>query len=160
MRVKGIIAEDFSNYKLPSMFISAVSCDWKCCVEAGIDISICQNSALSSFPTYEIDDIDIFNMFIKNPITKAVVIGGLEPMLQFNEIVHLLDIFRSNGSDAIFVIYTGYYPEEISEKIELLRGKNVIMKYGRFIPNLQDGSVFDELLGITLASWNQFSELI
>ena len=111
------------------MFISTAKCDWKCCKEAGMDISICQNAALAQSPTHEIDDMDIFNMYTKDPITKAVVIGGLEPMLQFDEVYHLLEIFRSNGVNDDFVIYTGYYPKEIPREIKLLRGKNVIVKY-------------------------------
>lgn len=160
MKVKGIIAEDFSNFKIPSMFISTAKCDWKCCVEAGMDVSICQNAALSSSPTHNIDDLDIFKMYIQNPITKAVILGGLEPMLQFDEVLHLLDIFRKNGCEDVFVIYTGYYPEEIPEKIEQLRGQNVIMKYGRFVPSLTQNPHFDKLLGVTLATDNQFAEAI
>lgn len=155
MRVKGIVAEDFCNFKVPSMFISTAECDWKCCIEAGLDISVCQNAALSSSPTHEINDGAIYEMYRQNPITKAVVLGGLEPMLQFDEAVHLLDIFRQNGCHDPFVIYTGYYPEEISEKIERLHGRNVIVKYGRFIPDAM--SRYDDLLGITLASDNQFA---
>lgn len=160
MKVKGIIAEDFSNFKVPSMFISTAKCDWKCCVEAGVDISTCQNAALSSSPTHDIDDFDIFRLYIQNPITEAVVLGGLEPMLQLDEVLHLLDIFRKNDCNDVFVIYTGYYPEEIPEKIEQLRNKNVIVKYGRFVPSLTKYPRFDEVLGVTLVSSNQFAEII
>jgi len=125
-----------------------------------MDISTCQNAALSSSPIHEIDDLDIFKMYIQNPITKAVVLGGLEPMLQFDEVLHLLDIFRKNGCEDVFVIYTGYYPEEIPEKVEQLRGRNVIVKYGRFVPSLTQYPHFDKLLGVTLATDNQFAEEI
>ena len=97
-------------------------------------------------------------MYYQNPITKAVILGGLEPMLQFDELLHLLDIFREYDCNDVFVIYTGYYPEEIPEKIDQLRGRNVIVKYGRFIP--YGKSRFDEVLGITLASDNQFAEAL
>lgn len=156
MRVKGITAEDFCNFKRPSMFIASAKCNWKCCKEANIDISVCQNSELALAPTHEIDNVDIFKMYINNPITKAVVIGGLEPMLQFEEMVELIDIFRKNGCDDVFVIYTGYYPNEIPKACtDLLAGKNVIVKYGRYIP--QSKPRFDEVLGVTLASENQFA---
>jgi len=159
MKVKGIIAEDFCNFKKPAMFIASSKCNWKCCKEAGIDISECQNSELASSPTHEIDDIDIFRMYDSNPITKAVVIGGLEPMLQFEEVVELIDIFRRLGCYDDFVIYTGYYPDEIPEAcMNRLADKNVIVKYGRYIPNRK--SKFDEVLGVTLASDNQFAEVV
>lgn len=156
MRVKGIVAEDFCNFKVPSMFISTAECDWKCCVEAGLDISVCQNAGLSSAPTHDVNNRDIYEMYIRNPITKAVVIGGLEPILQFSEVFHLLGVFRTNGCNDPFVIYTGYYPEEIPEHLEWIRGKNVIVKFGRYIPNAEPQ--FCELLGVTLASGNQFAE--
>ena len=38
MRVKGIIEEDFVNYKVPSMFINTCFCDFKCCTELGLDV--------------------------------------------------------------------------------------------------------------------------
>lgn len=156
MKVKGIVAEDFCNFKVPSMFIISSVCDWKCCTEAGLDISVCQNSPLVSQPTHEIDNLDIYEMYSHDPISKAIVIGGLEPMLQFSEIFHLIGVFRTNGCDDPFVIYTGYYPEEIPDKLEQLRGQNVIVKFGRYIPNVKPR--FDELLGITLASDNQFAK--
>ena len=40
MRVKGIIEEDFVNYKVPSMFINTCFCDFKCCTELGLDLSL------------------------------------------------------------------------------------------------------------------------
>lgn len=156
MKVKGIVAEDFCNFKVPSMFIINSVCDWKCCTEAGLDISVCQNAPLVSQPTHEIDDLDICGMYSMNPITKAIVVGGLEPMLQFDEVLHLLHVLRRLYCKDPFVIYTGYYPEEIPDKLEQLRGQNVIVKFGRYIPNVQPR--FDELLGITLASDNQFAE--
>ena len=158
MKVKGIVAEDFCNYKVPSMFIISSVCDWKCCIEAGLDISVCQNASLISQPVYKIDDGAIYEFYRRNPITQAVVIGGLEPMLQFDEVLHLLNFFRSSYCKDPFVIYTGYLPEEIPEKIEQLRGRNVIVKFGRFIPNSK--SRHDELLGVTLASENQFAQFV
>ena len=37
MRVKGIVEEDFINYKVSSMFINTCFCDFKCCEELGLD---------------------------------------------------------------------------------------------------------------------------
>ena len=159
MKVKGITEEDFINYKLPSMFISTCFCDWKCCMEAGVEIEVCQNEPLSQAPSIEIDDEIIYRKFISNPITKAVVIGGLEPMIQINEILELIKIFRLHGENCPFVIYTGYYPNEIPKPLdELKHYQNIIVKFGRYVPNSQ--SIYDEVLGVNLASSNQYTEVI
>lgn len=156
MRVKNIIVEDFCNYKLPSMFIVSSECDFKCCTEAGCGIELCQNSSIISLPIKNIDDEYIYRRFIDNKITKAVVIGGLEPMLQIDEVIHLLSVFRDHRDNHDFVIYTGYYPNEIKNEIhKLCYYDNVIIKFGRYIPNKP--SCFDDILGITLASNNQFA---
>lgn len=53
------------------------------------------------------------------------------------------------------MIYTGYYVEEIdAETLAYLVKNDVILKCGRFIPNRK--SKFDVVLGITLASDNQY----
>lgn len=159
MRVKGITLEDFVNYKLPSMFISTCYCDWKCCTEAGVDIGVCQNAPLAQAEIKDIDNEIIYRQFASNPITKAVCIGGLEPMIQINEVLELIDTFRKHGEDCPFVIYTGYLPNEIPKPLEQLKQyKNIIVKFGRFIPNSQ--SKYDEVLGVTLVSSNQYAEVI
>lgn len=159
MRVKAIVAEDFVNYKLPSMFITTCFCDWKCCNELGLDVGVCQNAPLAQFKNKEIDNQIIYEQFAKNPITKAVVIGGLEPMIQINEVIDLINLFRTNGENCPFVIYTGYYPNEIPKPLdEIKKYSNIIIKFGRFIPN-QD-SHYDEVLGINLASNNQYAQQI
>lgn len=159
MRVKAIIQEDFINYKLPSMFISTCFCDWKCCIERNLDIGVCQNAPLVQADTKDIDNQTIYFQYATNPITKAVVIGGLEPMIQINEVEELIKLFRKNGENCPFVIYTGYYPNEIPKPLETLKHyQNIIIKFGRFIPN--DQSRYDEVLGVTLASSNQYAEVI
>lgn len=159
MRVKAIIAEDFINYKLPSMFIATCFCDWKCCTELGLDIGVCQNAPLAQSDNIDIPDQTIYEQFVNNQITKAVVVGGMEPIIQINEVIDLINLFRSQGEDCPFVIYTGYYPNEIPEQLERLKQyKNIIVKFGRYIPNSQ--SKYDEVLGVTLASSNQYAEII
>lgn len=159
MRVKAIVTEDFINYKLPSMFISTCFCDYKCCTELGLDTGVCQNAPLAQSDNIDIPDQTIYEQFINNPITKAVVIGGLEPMIQINEVVDLIKLFRNQGEDCPFIIYTGYYPNEIPEPLNRLKQyKNIIVKFGRFIPDSQ--SKYDGVLGITLASSNQYAEVI
>ena len=159
MRVKAIVAEDFINYKLPSMFISTCFCDFKCCKELGLDIGMCQNAPLAQLDDINISDQTIYEQFINNPITKAVVVGGMEPIIQINEVIDLINLFRNQGEDCPFIVYTGYYPNEIPEPLERLKQyKNIIIKFGRFIPNSQ--SKYDEVLGVTLASSNQYAEVI
>lgn len=159
MHIKNIATEDFVNYKLPSMFISTCFCNWKCCTEQNLDASICQNSALSQAEIINLPDEYIYKQFVDNPITKAVVIGGLEPFIQANEVIPLIDYFRKNGVESPFIIYTGYYPSEISKEIEMLKQyKNIIIKFGRYVPNQTPH--YDEVLGVELVSDNQYAEVI
>ena len=159
MRVKAIIEEDFINYKLPSMFISTCFCDYKCCTELGLDTGVCQNAPLAQSENIDIPDQTIYEHFVNNPITKAVVIGGLEPMIQINEVINLINLFRIQGETCPFIIYTGYYPNEIPEPLKRLKQyKNIIVKFGRYIPKSQ--SVYNEILGVVLSSSNQFAEII
>ena len=160
MRVKNIIDEDFVNYRKPSMFISSVSCNGKCCTEAGIPFSVCQNDEWRKAPVIDIDDKEIAQRYKDNKITKAIVIGGLEPFEQFFEMYKLILTLRVDFeiNDDV-VIYTGYNKEEVKEFIEELACfDNIIVKFGRFVPN--DEKRFDDVLGITLASKNQYAEKI
>lgn len=161
IRLRGVAVEDFINYKKPSMFLITSSCDFKCCIEAGISTDICQNEPLIKNTTIDEYDIDtIIKIYLGNPITKAIVFGGLEPMLQFEEVRLFIDKLRSEYHcfDPV-VIYTGYRPEEIITQLNCLQKyDNIICKFGRYIPNSKP--IYDEVLGITLASDNQFAEKI
>ena len=159
MIIKGIQEDDFINYKKPSMFIGTSMCDWKCCNEQCLDKNICQNSSLANSKTIDISADEIYRRYINNPITKSVVIGGLEPILQFSEVLDLIYTFRNNGCFDDFVIYTGYYPSEIQSQIDKLKPLgNIIIKFGRYIPN--HNPHYDNVLGIYLASDNQYGEMI
>lgn len=159
MRIKNLMVEDFVNYKKPSLFIGTCFCDWKCCIEQNLDTWACQNAHLSNFVIFNVKNEAIYNWFSSNTITEAVVIGGLEPMLQIDELVSLIGFFREQGETCPFVIYTGYYPHEIESQLESLkRFKNIIVKYGRYIPD--DDERYDEVLGVMLASSNQYAEVL
>lgn len=159
IHLKGVVMEDFVNYAKPSLFLITCKCDWKCCHEANIPITVCQNEPVVRQTTKEFLVSSIYKAYIDNEITKAVVIGGLEPMLQFEEVLSLLDYFRKQNCNDDFVIYTGYYKEEIEKEIEQLKKyPNVILKYGRYKPN--SVSRFDDVLQITLVSDNQYAERI
>ncbi len=156
IKVKEIVDENFQDYKKSAMFIATVKCDFKCLKELNLDCNICQNSKTSKMPNKEVLISDVFKRYINNPLTHSIVVGGLEPMLQFDEIYSLVSYFRQYGCTDDFVIYTGYYPEEISEKVQLLkRFDNIIIKYGRFVPN--SSSRHDDVLGINLSSDNQYA---
>ena len=159
MIVKAIVDEDFVNYKKAAMFIATCFCDWKCCTEGGFDKSVCQNSPTAQQPNIEISYEETFKRYISNPITSAIVIGGLEPFSQFTELFSIINYFRSHGCQDDFVIYTGYYPEEIGNLVmELKKYKNIIVKYGRYVPG--DTPHFDEVLGVYLANREQYARRI
>lgn len=156
MIIKGIQEEDFINYKKPSMFISFSSCTWKCEKECGK--KVCQNGTLATTPNIDIGVKTIVNKYINNPITKSIVCGGLEPFDTFDDLLQLIVYLRVSTNDDI-VIYTGYYKEEIADRITLLsKYKNIVIKYGRYIPNQEKH--YDEVLGVYLASSNQYAERI
>lgn len=156
MIIKDIVDENFQDYKRTSMFIATSECDWKCCSEASIDISICQNSNIAAQPSIEVNVEDIFNRYINNSLTSAIVVGGLEPFLQFDEVYELIRYFRSKMCLDEFVIYTGYYHREIEEHIKTLQNlSNIIIKFGRYIPNTKQ--CYSAILGVWLSSANQYA---
>lgn len=156
MRIKSIIDEDIVNYKKISMFLSACFCDWKCCKEAGIDVCTCQNAGSYNTTIVNIPDAAIVERYVANDITKAVVIGGFEPLMQMDELCSLIDAFRERTDDDI-VVYTGFYKHEKEECLKRISAhKNIIIKFGRFLPNQE--KKFDNLLGVYLASPNQYAE--
>lgn len=156
MIIKGVQDEDFVNYKKPSMFISFPSCTWKCDRECGK--KVCQNGTLATTPNIEIGVKTIVDRYINNPITKAIVCGGLEPFDTWNDLQKFIIELRQKSQDDI-VIYTGYKKEEISYAVDWLNlFPNIIVKFGRFVPDQQKH--YDEVLGIYLASDNQYAERI
>ena len=71
----------------------------------------------------------------------------------------IADFRRTLWIDDDIVIYTGYNEDEIQKEINKLRQfKNIIIKFGRFIPNQK--KKYDEVLGVTLSSDNQYAEVI
>ena len=155
MIVKEIKKEDFVNYRKPSMFIGMGDCDYKCCIEAGIDKGVCQNSALHQAPDISIPADTLVDEYLRNPITEAVVLGGLDPLCDFASVMDFVIAFRGVSNDDI-VIYTGYNQDEIHDKlVTLSKYPNIIVKVGRYVPN--DIPRYDDVLGVTLASSNQYA---
>lgn len=157
MKLKNIIYEDFVNYKKTSMFILTTVCSFKCEREVNC-IGMCQNSDLVKSKTIEIDNKILIDRYLNNGITEAVVIGGLEPLDTFEDTLQFIKDFREKSDDDI-VIYTGFNEDEIEDKIVILKKfKNIIVKFGRYRPNFQKH--FDEVLGVELASPNQYAKRI
>ena len=137
MIIKTIVDEDFVNYKVPSMYIGTAFCDGKCCREAGIPLSVCQNDAWRSSATIAMDDDIIIQRYLSNDITKALCFAGLEPFEQFGELLDLVSKLRTeyHCNDTV-VIYTGYNLTEIASKVAALKKfDNIVIKFGRYIPN-------------------------
>ena len=167
MIIKGIRDEDFLQYKLPSMLVAFPSCTFKCEKECNCK-GMCQNGALANSPNVDISAKAVVARYLSNPISKALVCGGLEPFDSWDDLYTLLIEFRARCDDD-FIIYTGYTKEELqamkspvwsttSYLSRLSCFSNVMIKFGRYIPNQQ--SHYDEVLGIQLASDNQYAEKI
>lgn len=159
MIVKGIIDCDLVNYKKPSMTIIFPYCNsFKCDKECGRQI--CQNGALTNAPSISILVSEIVNRYLRNDMSQAIVCQGLEPFDSWADLRNLIGALRQHTEDDI-VIYTGYNIDELEEELMYIWGagyKNIIIKYGRYIPGQK--SHFDEILGVNLASDNQYAEKI
>ena len=156
MLIKDIVETDIVNYKDISMFIIFPTCSFKCDKECGMQV--CQNSTLALSPNINIDIEQLICKYLSNPITNAIVCGGLEPFDSWEDLYALITRFRLITDDDI-VIYTGYNPDEIKEQINTLKHyRNIIIKFGRFIPNQPHH--YDEILGVELSSPNQYAERI
>lgn len=158
MFVKGIIDEDFVNYKKPAMVIEFPYCDFKCDKECGK--AVCQNSPLTKIHNIKIEEEYIIEKYLKNPITEAVICQGLEPLDTMVMLFLFIKKFREFSNDDL-IIYTGYNKEEERSQalinfIKRNQYKNIIIKYGRYIPNQTPH--YDEVLGVKLASDNQYAE--
>ena len=159
MIVKLVKQDDFVQYKKPCVVVCFPNCTWKCCTEAGIPTSVCQNQEMCGLKDIDVTPEDVYNLYKESLFAESICCSGLEPMLQFDDVLSLLKYFREHDCDADFVIYTGYYRYEIEDKIEqLAKYKNVIVKFGRYVPN--QGKHYDEVLGVWLASDNQYAERI
>ena len=167
--IRGILFEDFVNYKKPCLMMAMPYCDFKCNKECGQEV--CQNHDIINNRVHTSRISTLVDNYIRNKITKAVVFQGLEPFYQnkedhidsFSEVlafVHYLRKVRHCDDDV--VIYTGYTEEECREKgfIQALQAystnHNIIIKYGRYIHG--DEPHYDEVLGIKLASNNQYAK--
>lgn len=155
MKLKGMTDEDFLQYKKPSLLLVFPTCTFKCCIECGSQV--CQNWSLAMAPMMEVSSDTIIQRYLSNPITQAIVCGGLEPFDSFDELFPFIVSLREDHKcEDDIVIYTGYKEEEINSYINKLKAyKNIIVKFGRFVPD-QDYH-HDDILGVDLASDNQYA---
>lgn len=154
--IKGIVEEDFTQYKECSMVIMFPTCGFKCEIEAGC--KMCQNSQLVKSKNITLSTQRIIDRFTNNAISKALVFSGLEPFDSYEDMINLIQDFREHCDNTI-VIYSGYTKDELSDRIPILHDLgNVVIKYGRYIPN--QSRHFDDCLGVYLASDNQYAEKV
>jgi len=158
MILKGIIWEDTVNYKKISTTLMFPKCSFKCDKECGI--AVCQNSSLVKEQNIDVSIKDIIERYIKNPISEAIVCQGLEPFDSEKDLLDFISCLRNEYEiDDDLVIYTGYTEnEKLDIEMRLQQYKNIIVKYGRYVPNQERH--YDELLGIYLSSSNQYSKKI
>lgn len=170
MKLKGIIDEDLVNYKLPSMYIAFPTCTFKCDKENGCQY--CQNAGLIKEANIEIEKEELIERYLKNDLSAAIVLSGLEPFDSEFDLLPFIDCLRRqyNCNDPV-VIYTGYTEEELEtgnygnnvshviqkqywEMIKALG--NIIVKFGRYRPN--ENPHLDSVLGVYLSSNNQYAK--
>lgn len=138
------------------MYIAFPHCTWKCEKDAGCEM--CQNRGIASQKNILVDSHDIVKRYTDNPLTEAIIFSGLEPFDSYDQMRTLIKDFRAVTDDVI-IIYTGYKGVELFWQINDLQNfDNVIVKFGRFIPN--DTKIYDKLLGVYLASSNQYARWI
>ncbi len=169
MKLVNLIEEDFVNYREPGMFLGFPNCSGKC---NSPGCTVCQNEDLRHVPERDLIDIsveEIIERYKSNRVSKALICGGLEPFDSFGDLKDLctkwgetFDIIYPIHLYNPIIIYTGYYPFEIIDKINALSSAMVeystivFVKYGRFIPG--HNPHWDPILGVDLASDNQYAE--
>lgn len=160
LTLSGIIWEDMVNYKKISTTLMFPRCDFKCNKEAGSNV--CQNEELAAAACQSLRIKDIIERHRQNPITDAIVLQGLEPFYDPLEVYTVsAELSKQHCYDDL-VIYTGYYKTEVPKKIlqqivDTTPGR-VIVKWGRYIPGHEKH--YDEVLGVYLASDNQYGEIL
>ncbi len=156
MNIKGIKDEVFNDYNKISMLIICPKCTVRCYAENNLPPETCQNNHLHKTPTYNIDNQKIIERYLSNPLTEAIIFGGLDSWDSVEEILIFINDFRKVCNDDI-VLYTGrYITEDIVQKhLHKFNGLcNVYIKFGRYIPSLKP--IVDKLTNVTLASSNQY----
>ena len=161
IELKGIIWEDMVNYKKICTTLMFPKCNFKCDKESGIQL--CQNRGLAATPSQWHNIDDIMDIYMHTYLSEAIVLQGLEPLdspIDCYIVAAALQRWKINND---LIIYTGYNPHEnnvdnIIKTISSLVPGTLIVKWGRYIPNQEKH--FDPILGVYLASDNQYAEII
>lgn len=152
----------FSDYKKISLYIPTIKCSFKCVEDAFKEGHVvhCQNYDIYNKKEFlNLSNEEIIKKYIdSNPLIESIIFSGMDPIDDFDDVYDLIvDIRKKYFMD--IVIYTGYYKEEIQDKVDILNKiKNIVMKFGRFKPYLN--SKYDRLGGVKLISENQYFERI
>lgn len=154
-----IIDNDFINYSEATFNILAgISCTFKCCPD---NPTICHNNPLCKKEKIKCDIFKIIDRFNSQNICKTITFQGLECLDNLKQILWFIYHFRKTNNNTI-IIWTGYTKDECEDLIYLIKEKmkweNIIIKFGRYVPNQQPH--YDEVLGVNLASDNQYAERI
>lgn len=140
MKIIGILDEDRNWYKKPNMYVVFPKC-----------VLNCEGCIKEKHKIVEVEP----SVLVERYRAESLVCGGLEPFDSFDDLFELIVEFRKKTLDDV-VIYTGYKNDEVAEQIEKLKSfPNIIVKFGRFIPNQEEH--FDEVLGKNLPSLNQYA---
>lgn len=162
IELKGVIFEDFVNYKKPCMTLMFPKCDFKCDLECGE--SVCQNWELAAAPSQTVDVQELLTQYKNNPITEAIVLQGLEPFDSLVDVYTVAAAIKNLDCEGDLIIYTGYTRKEISNMSIILQDLSyyvpghLIIKWGRYRPHQTPH--LDPVLGVKLASDNQYAEVI
>lgn len=150
----GLLDVDTVNYKKISYVLEFPYCSMKC----GADV--CQNAKLNGKNVKTLNMRSVIENYLSNGLSKAIVMQGMEPLDSFDEVKRFISLLRDeyHCNDDI-VIFTGYNHNEVEDKIASLSAwPNIIVKFGRYIPGQE--SHYDIILGVELASDNQYAERI
>jgi len=164
MKLLGRPKTVLSDYKKFAIYLPTTFCTLKCMTELKQrEIKLeeheeCHNHKLLGCNTIELSTLDIKTKYIdNNPLVECVILSGLDPMDDFDNSIKFIKEFRELDKKMEIVIFTGYEPEEIMDKINLLKeidNRNITFKFGRFRPDLKPR--YDEVGEVTLISGNQY----
>jgi hypothetical protein len=148
----------YNDYKLNALYIPiGVTCDFKCVKEAkakGLEFMECHNHEFINKEKYEMSTDEVLTKIQGNPFIECIILSGLEPMDCFKSVSDFISEFREK-SDMEIVIFTGYYANEVTDKLKTLkRYDNITFKFGRYDPSAKPR--YDEVGKVTLISGNQY----
>lgn len=159
MHCLGVIDCDCINNKdITYTILSGYKCTFKCNKEA--NDTVCHNASLSNNEPIIIEIDKLINRYINQDIAHCITFQGLEPLDSLKELLWFIYKFRKVSDDKIF-IWTGYTKKECKDLIALIKMMNwgnIVFKFGRYIPGHKPH--YDEVLGVNLASDNQWGEEI